>query len=292
MKKNIFLSWLLITSCFASCTINVNEKEEIETLDSKNGFYYEDKIVTINSNFPVVDNEIIAGEYLVISFKGVKNATLKDGFQHVGIAIKILDEQGNILDQADDLLSNIEQQTPDYNKYFTYYGVPTKFEHGKKLTFITTLFDKYGTISYETTDDFIVVHKSAPITEKVTIETNLENKTVTTQVFDNCLQYKSAPVAIENNAKLDIYFNGVNGFKSINNVVYFEYSIEVLTEDGQEVSKLMDKFDGEVGSLDSYPLNASQEFTNLSKGVYKWMVTFKDANSSKYIKSIIDVVVE
>jgi hypothetical protein len=291
-KITIFL--VLIINFFISCTINVNdnEKEGIENVDSKNGFYYEDKIISINTNFPVVDNEIIAGEYLVISFKGVKNATIKEGFQHVGIGVKILDEQGTILDQADDLLGNIEQQTPDYNKYFTYYGVPTKFEEGKKLTFITTLFDKYGTVSYETTDEFIVVHKPAPVTEKVTLESNIENKEITAQVFDGYLQFESVPVAIEPNAKLDIYLTGVNGFKSIEGIVFFEYIIEVISEDGKEISKLTDTFDGEVGELDSYPLSASQEFTNIAAGKYKWIVTFKDVNSNKYVKSSIDVIIE
>jgi hypothetical protein len=291
MKKIILLS-LVISSLSFSCTINVNEKEEIENLETKNGFYYEDKIISINTSFPVVDNEIIAGEYLVISFKGVKNATIKDGFQHVGIGVKILDEQGTILDQVEDLLGNIEQQTPDYNKYFTYYGVPTKFEEGKKLTFITTLFDKYGTVSYETTDEFIVVHKPAPITEKVSIESNIENKDITAQVFDGYLQFESVPAAIEPNAKLDIYLTGVNGFKSIDGIVFFEYIIEVISEDGKEISKLTDTFDGEVGELDSYPLNASQEFTNIAAGKYKWIVTFKDVNSNKYVKSSIDVIIE
>lgn len=291
MKKIILLS-LVISSFSYSCTINVNEKEEIENLETKNGFYYEDKIISINTSFPVVDNEIIAGEYLVISFKGVKNATIKDGFQHVGIGVKILDEQGTILDQVEDLLGNIEQQTPDYNKYFTYYGVPTKFEEGKKLTFITTLFDKYGTVSYETTDELTVVHRPAPITEKVTIESNIENKDITAQVFDGYLQFESVPAAIEPNAKLDIYFTGVNGFKSIDGIVFFEYIIEVLSEDGKEISKLTDSFEGEVVELEFYPLNASQEFTNIEVGKYKWIVTFKDVNSNKYVKSSIDVIIE
>ena len=102
----VFLSLTLLSSC----EVTIGDSDKKSEKEVKNGFSYDKKKVTINGLEKVVDNKITAGEYLLFEFVDVINATQKDGFQHVGISIVIKDSEGIVLEQADDLLGNIEQQ--------------------------------------------------------------------------------------------------------------------------------------------------------------------------------------
>jgi hypothetical protein len=282
----LLLSWLVIAN---SCTINVNDKDSSSKTVSGDGFLYEKREVTVNGIFPISNNEIIAGEYIVMNFKGVENAVEKDGYHHVGISIKISTSTGEVIEQSDDLYSNMELQSSDYNIYYAYYGVPTTLEDGEQLTFELTLFDKFGGVTYDFKDTYTVRFLDSPLTENVTIETNLNPSNIGVQLFKSCFQIKKAPITFDSPEQIDIYFKGVKDFKEINGVAFFEYTISIFDENKKEISTTSNTFDGDVSEMDFYPLTAYYDFKQLKSGKYKWHVQFKDVNSDKFVKAIIDV---
>jgi hypothetical protein len=291
--KNYLLIPFVFLLLLASCTVTVNEKSEMETIKNENGFSYEEKTVSINTNFAIKNNEIIAGEYLVITFSGVKNATLKDGYQHVGLGLKILDEAGTVLEESTDLMANVEQQAADLDKFHVYYTVPTTFKEGSKITFITTLYDKYGTVSYETKDEFIIVNSAPPATENMLIESNLPDvDSILPQLFKGHKQFTEVPISIAADETLDLYLNKVKGFKIIGENVFIKYTIQVFNDNGEQIASQSDEFTGKIEQDAFYQLTASQEFNNIEAGNYLWVVTYNDANSDKYIKTIVDVIIE
>jgi hypothetical protein len=284
----LFICFLFTTS---SCTITINDKEKSSTSNDGSAFMYDEREVTVNGVFPVKNNEIIAGEYIVMNFKGVQNALEKDGYHHVGISIKIMNTAGEVIEESDDLYANMELQSADYNIYYAYYGVPTKLADGEQLTFELTLFDKFGGIKYDFNDTYTVRHKASPFTENVVIETNLDLPNIGIQVFETCFQQKKSPILLESPEKLETYFKGIKGFKDINGIVFFEYTISIFDETGKEISSTTNTFDGDVTGMEYYPLTAFYDFKQLSSGKYKWHVQFKDVSSDKFVKAIIDVVI-
>jgi hypothetical protein len=284
----LVLSWLLAST---ACTSNVKDSDTKETTSDGSEFMYENREVTVNGILPVENNEILSGEFVVMNFTGVQKALEKDGFHHVGIAIKISTSSGEVIEESDDLYANMELQSADYNIYYAYYGVPTNLADGEQLTFELTLFDKFGGIKYDFKDTYTVKHTDAPLTANAVIETNLNANTIGIQVFENCFQKKTSPIVLDEPVQLDVYFKGVNGFTSINEVVFFEYTISIFDENGTELSATSDSFEGDVSEFTDYPLTAYYDFTQLESGKYKWHVKFKDANSDKFVTAIIDVVI-
>jgi hypothetical protein len=284
----ILASWLILTT---SCTISVNEKNSAENSADGNGFMYDNREVTVNGVFSLKNNEIYAGEYIVMNFKGVQNALEKDGYHHVGIAIKISTSTGEVLEESDDLYANMELQSADYNIYYAYYGVPTSLSDGEQLTIELTLFDKFGGVKYDFNDTYTVRHKASPLTDNVIIETNLTAQDIGIQIFESCFQKKKSPITLEHPEQLEVYFKGVKGFKDINGIVFFEYTINIFDANGKEISSTSNTFDGDVSEMEYYPLTAFYDFKQLEPGTYKWHVQFKDASSDKFVKAIIDVII-
>lgn len=292
MKNNLFLA-IIFGLLISSCTVTVNEKNEIEDLKNESGFSYDEKLVSINTNFPIKNNEITAGEYVVITYVGVKNATLKDGYQHVGLGVKIVDDAGKVLEESTDLMSNVEQQAADLDKFHAYYVVPTSYKDGSTISIITTLFDKYGTVSYESKDDFVIVNRDAPITENMALESNLlEVDSILPQLFKGHKQFTTVPISIASDETLDLYLNKVKGFKIIGENVFIKYTIQVFNEQGEQIASQSDEFSGKILDETYFQLTANQVFNNIEKGKYLWVVTYNDANSNKYLKTIVDVIIE
>jgi hypothetical protein len=291
--KNAFFFSIILSLLNFSCTVTVNEKDEIETLKNENGFSYENISVSINKNFPIKNNELIAGEYVVITYLGVKNATLKEGYQHVGLGIKIIDETGKVIEESADLFSNIEQQASDLEEFKAYYVVPPTYTDGAKLTIITTLFDKYGTVKYEKEQEFVVTYAAPPVTENILLESNIETKdSFQSQIFDGSSQFITTPVVATPTSSLDLYVNNVTGFEILEGKIFIKYSVQLLDESNNELYITSDQFDGKVGDKKTFQLTANMAFDNIASGNYFWVVTFEDVNSTKFIKTIIDVVIE
>jgi len=285
---------LLISVLFLvfSCKFTVNESNDKEF---KDGFKYDKKISTINGNFKIKNNELIAGEFFVMEFKGVENATLKDGFKHVGIAVKIIDGKGTILEENDDLLSNIEQQRQDYDKFLMYYGVPYSMEEGEKIIFEVTLFDKYGDVSYDVKEEYTVTKKLyPPLTNGISIETNSESENIGGQVFfDNCYQFENTPISLSSDFEITFYLIGLNDFDTKNGFLNANYSFDVIDSKGEVVFNKEDVILGEVDqNTPYYNLNFSLNFTKLNSGNYKWVINLKDNKSNKFVKVNIDLKVE
>lgn len=288
MKKIIYS--LLILSVFNSCTLETSTGNNDDK--PKDGFKYEKKISTINGNFKIKNKELIAGEFFVMEFKGVENATLKDGYKHVGIAVKILNGKGDILEQNEDLLSNIEQQDKDYDKFLMYYGIPYSMEEGEKIKFEVTLFDKYGDVSYDIVEEYTVVkNQKPPFTNGISFETNSKSENIGGQIFfDNCYQFENTPLALENDFDIVFYLIGLNDFETENGMLNAKYSMKVFDSKKEEIFNKEDYIMGEIDQNSPYyNLNFSLKYTQLKAGDYKWIIFIEDNNSDTFVKASIDL---
>ena len=213
MKKYLLpiLSFVFIAT---SCEVTVggeNDKDEKENNEIKNGFSYESFVVKINGVESINNNEIIRGENIFVEFDGVENATLKDEFQHVGISLRIYNTSGELVDEYDDLLSKIEQQDPKIDFFEAFFTVPLD-EKEESMTMEVTLFDKYGTISYDFKETYTLVSKIPLGTKGVEIKTKLEGLELSSQLFQIKRQLEKTPAKINKEDEVLIFLNGVKGF--------------------------------------------------------------------------------
>lgn len=287
MKKTILsLALLLLSSLvLSSCEVTVggNSKNKKEEVDIKNGFSYGKKEIKINKTFDVKNNVIYAGETLTFIFLDVKNATLKDNFQHVGIEITIKDEKGEIIDHSDDLLGNIEQQDPILDKFSAFFTAPTDFKEGDKIVIDLRLFDKYGEISYDFSDVYTITNKIFQGTNNVTITSNLENVDLSVQLKINKQQFKKAPIDVKNGDELLININGVKDFNTEDGVVFIDYILEVENAKGKIVFSKEDIIKGPVDNYETYPIYFTKDFYEYEDGSYVFNIFLKDHKSDKKV---------
>lgn len=293
MRKQLFLlafgSTMLLNSC--EVTINENSSSGNETHEAKNGFSYEEIDRSINGILPVKNNEVIAGEYLIIKFDGIANATLKDGYQHLGIGLQVYGPDGKLYDEAEDLLSNIEQQDPNIDNCHFYFGIPEEFA-GEQMRIDYQLYDKYGDVSYDFSDEYDVINQDPPITENVKIESSLEAD-IKPQIFQQEYQKEKCPLEVAGNFELKMFLIDVSGF-TISDLgeVNLSYRIALENADGVEEFSKEDKLHGSVEGAASYPLTFSLNYENLPKGNYVWKVHVEDDLGEHYINVSAPLIVE
>lgn len=277
----------------SSCEITVNGGESEEGKDGKvqNGFSYESLETTINGLEFVLTNEVIAGEKLMMKFNGLSNATQKDGYVHVGIAIKVYDDAGNLINESEDLLSHIEQQDPDINYVEAFVKIP-EYSKSKEIRVVATLFDKYGTVSYDFDDTYQIVQKDPPSTTGVIFKTNLEDVSLVGQVFRESVQFSYAPIEVDAGETIVLYVKGMKGFAEENGDVDMIYSQTMTNENGDQVFVKEDKLVGSVEGYESYPISFNITLANFEPGQYFWEIRTKDTKSDKYLDAFLDVIVK
>ncbi len=284
MKKYIlpflFLTNLIVTSCEVTVggDQSIDEKNEV-----KNGFSYGKKDIKINKTFDVKNNIVYAGETLTFEFSDVQNATLKDNYQHVGIEITIKNEKGEIVDHSDDLLGNIEQQDPKLDVFNAYFTVPSDVKEGEKITVDLRLFDKYGEISYDFSDEYTITKEIFKGTENVDINTNIEDVELSVQLKLDRKQFEKAPVQVKNGDELLINVNGVKDFNTVEGVVFIDYILEVEDEKGKIVFSQEDVIEGPVENYETYPIYFTKDFYEYEDGNYVFRIFLKDQKSDKKV---------
>ena len=292
MKKFIIPIMFSGICLLSSCEVTVgDEKKEGTEKKIENGFSYGKKEVTINGLDKVVNGKITASEYLIFDFIDVKNATLKDGFQHVGISVVIKDSEGEILDQSDDLLSNIEQQNPKLDNFNASYGIPSRLI-GQEITIEYSLFDKYGSVKYDFKETFEIVNQAAPVTKGMKFDSNIEGLKIIGQLINDKFQYEKTPARLEIGDQVFMYINGVTGFKLIENEIQSHFKLWFTNNDGEIFNEVTSELNGEVGFLDFYPIYFSKEFGDLDAGKYTWHVLIEDDNSDKFVSCECSIIIE
>ncbi len=282
MKKYILpLVSLFIIATSCEVTVGGDETVSEENSEIKNGFSYESFDVSINGIEPIYNNEIIRGENVILEFSGVQNATIKDGYQHVGISLKVLDSKGNIIDQYEDLLSKIEQQDPKIDFFEAYFTVPLEPKE-ERLTMEVVLFDKYGTISYDFKEEYTLVSKKAIGTKGVEFSSNLEGVVLSSQLFLGKKQFEKIPINVYKGDEILIYLNGVKGFVEEDGMVYMNYVMKVLDNNQKEVFFQEDEISGLIEGYETYPLYFSKVFSEFSPGKYTWNILVTDTKSDKF----------
>jgi hypothetical protein len=291
--NKILLPVILSTLIFTSCEVSIGESKEEnqEEIQVKNGFTYGQKVLTINGLEDLEGNELIAGENFMIQFFDVNNATIKDGYQHVGISFKATDDQGNVLEEVADLFSNIEQQDTDLDYFKAYYGVPRSLI-GQELSIEYRLFDKYGTVSYDFKEKYKVVDKEGPVTKGINIETNIEGLNITGQLIYNNIQFASAPAEIAAGEDLYLYLNGVNGFTLENNELKSHYVLTLTDQDGKDLYQVENTLNGSVEGYTYYPLYFKEKFNKVEPGTYYWKAYLKDDLSDKFVEAIAKIKIK
>lgn len=291
MKKYL-LPLLSFALMLTSCEVTVGgETDDQESQEIKNGFSYESYSVSINGVESIKNNEVIRGENIIIEFDGVQNATLKDDFQHVGISLKVIDSEGNILDQYEDLLSKIEQQDPKIDFFEAFFTVPLNADE-ETITMEVVLFDKYGTISYDFKETYSLVSKVAQGTDGVKLTTNLENVDMTSQIFVGKRQFEKTPSKVDKGDEVLIYINGANGFVEEENMVDMHYVMKIINSDNEEVFFQEDELQGSVEGYETYPLYFSKVFQEFDAGKYTWSVLITDTKSDKFIDASAAITVK
>jgi len=271
-----------------SCEVTIGDSESKKEI--KNGFAYEDVTCSLNGSFPISNDELYPGTTLYTTFNGISNATIKDGFQHVGIAIQLFDERGEVILEKEDLLGNIEQQDPKLSEFSAFYTVPDNIEEGTKARFVFTLFDKYGTISYDYERTYTIVDKSTPPTKGCKIESNFDSKLdYFVKLYNGHFQYAETPVSIEVENELVLYINNIKGFTPINDLITINFSIRLLDKSGNPVFSKEGSFSGTTAQFDQTPLNANQRFDETLPKDMVWELIYNDANSDKYVKITTDI---
>jgi hypothetical protein len=291
--RKLFLPLFVVAGLLSACEVTVNEGSSEESSEEvvQNGFSYDELTRTMNGVFPLENESIVAGEYLVIEFEGVQDAVQKDGYQHVGIGLQVYSPDGELIEESEDLLANIEQQDPLNDRYHFYYGVPKEFA-GQSITVEYSLFDKYGDQSYSFIDEIEVVDEMPPITENVKIETSLENE-LYPQVFEGEYQTEVAPVEVGGTFDLEMFINNISGFETDwNGDLNLAYNIIIVDEYGEMVFEKEDVIIGNVEDQDNYPLTFSLSFNNMDAGNYIWKITTKDNLGSHYLNAAVKFVVK
>lgn len=293
--KNITLLLFLITivtTLSNSCEITVNgtnpgdDEKEI-----KNGFSYESLDFTIHGLHPVKKNEVPLGSDLFFEFSGVQGATEKDGFKHVGMAILITDEQGEVLAESEDLLSNIEQQDLDLDYYYAHYDLPSSMKDGDEFTVKLNLFDKYGDVSYEVEETFYCSNARVPGTEGVKIkavQATSENE-VSVKILKDDFQEETAPVDVYQEETLYMYLDGLSGFVASEGMINIHYLIELFDEKGDRIFDLEEDLIEPMGDMETYPIYFNQDFGHLAAGSYEWKVTLHDNNGTDMVTISVPV---
>lgn len=286
MKKQLLYAFLGSLFLFTSCEVTINEggesSSEKKGEEVKNGFSYEDLDYSVNGLLPVKTNEVVAGEYLVIEFSGVMNATLEEDFQHVGISIQIIDPSGEMIENSEDLMGNVEQQDSKLDFYHFYYGVPASFA-GESFTMKFSLFDKYGDVSYDFEEEFLVLDVLPPATEGLDVNTNLEEGFIT-QIFSEEYQFENAPISVDAPFNIDLYLANLTGF-TLTEEQTFEmlYSMLVIDEEGNEVLSQEDEFIEDVLESGYTTVNFYLNSGGLTSGNYTWKLEIKDKYNDKYL---------
>lgn len=287
-----FLPLLLLSALLYSCEVSVGDNQNGDEQGSvKNGFSYGKKTVTINGLVELESNEIIPGESLMIQFFDVTNATQKDGYQHVGISIQIIDENGEILDESEDLFGNIEQQDIDLDYFKAYYGIPRSLI-GHEIEVVYSLYDKYGTVSYDFSEKYIVVDKEAPSTSNISINTNLEGVNITGQLVMSHIQFEKSPANVSRDEDVYLYLNGVKGFTLVDSTLESHYTMSLIDKDGLELFVLENELKGSVVGYPYYPLYFREKFTEVDSGEYLWKISIKDDHSDKFVEASSILIIE
>lgn len=283
MKKQLLLLMFGGVALLNSCEVTVNEGESSGegTTELKNGFSYENIHKSLNGIVPVT-NEVIAGEYLIVKFDGISNATIKDGFQHVGIGLKVYGPDGELYDEGEDLLSNIEQQDPNMDNCHFYFAVPKEFI-GSTMKLEYSLYDKYGDVSYDFTEEYNVVDGVPPITKGVEIETSLSAE-IYPQIFEKEYQAEKCPVEVGNQFGLEVFLSNVSGFTlNENEEASLAYKVTLENSAGEVATVREDLLEGPVGDVTGYPLSFSLSYDDLPDGDYIWRVYVTDNQGDHYI---------
>lgn len=269
-----FLSLLIVVVAFSSCEFKVNTgKKKIQ-----NGFSYDKVIISHYGEFPIEDEKINLGESVDIKFTGIQNATKKDGYIHLGIRFEIKNEAGEVLEQSEDVLSNIEQMDPDLNQVNVFF--PVRYaDSGEKLFVTATLFDKYGTGSYPIKKTFTVVNAHSPSTKKVLMDHNFKFQPVV-HCFQESDYIKQAPLPIEKGKRVNIYVHDffeapLNGFFKCN----YRMLITDLGND-QIITDLTDEIQADESELKGIPLNFT--YTPNSPGKHLVEIFYENENQEKF----------
>lgn len=284
-----YLPLLLLSALLYSCEVSVGENQNGDEHGSvKNGFSYGKKTVTINGLEELSNNEITAGENLMIQFFDVANATQKEGFQHVGISFKVTTESGEQLEHTDDLFDNLEQQDVKLDYFKAYYGIPSELI-GQEIEITYSIYDKYGTVSYDFNETYKVVKKSVPVTKGVKFNTNLEGIDIKGQVFVDNIQKANTPVDVELEEDLYLYLINVNGFTLTDSILEANTIMSLIDGNGEEILKIENPLSGSVAGYEYYPLYFQEKFSNVPAGTYTWFVYIKDQLSDKFIEASTEI---
>lgn len=273
MKKIGALS-ILVLLILSSCEFKFNTGKK----EAQNGFSYKSVDITHFGEFPIRNGEVNHGETVDIRFSGIQNATQKDGYIHLGIRFEMKNEAGEILEESEDVLSNIEQMDPKLNRVNVSFPV-RDVRPGEKLFVKATLFDKYGTVEYPIVKEFIVVDENSPATKNVEIDHNFSSEP-TVHCFQESQFYKRAPMQVEagkqvNLTVYDFYEAALNGL--------FKCDYRILVTDlskGQVIVDFKDQITVSEEDLRGMPLNF--KYTPSAPGKHLVEVFCENENEERF----------
>jgi hypothetical protein len=265
---------ILFLLALSACEVKFNTGDG----DAKNGFSYKNVDITHFGEFPVRNKEINHGETVDIKFSGIQGATQKDGYIHLGIRFEMKNEAGEIIEESEDVLSNIEQMDPKLNRVNVSFPV-RDVQPGEKLFVTATLFDKYGTVEYPIEKEFLVVDENSPATKNVEIDHNFKFEP-TVHCFQESQFYKRAPLQVEAGKQVnikvsDFYEGALNGL--------FKCDYRILVTDlskGQIIVDFKDQIAVSEEDLRSMPLSFS--YTPSAPGKHLVEVFYENENEEKF----------
>ena len=145
------------------------------------------------------------------------------------------------------------------------------------------LFDKYGEVDYDFSDMYTITKEIFQGTENVNIKTNLENVDLSVQLKLDKKQFEKAPVQVKNGDELLININGVKDFNIVDGVVFIDYVLEVLDENGKSVFFQEDVITVPVDNYETYTIYFTKEFYEYESGNYEFFIYLKDQKSDKKV---------
>ena len=267
------LSFLFLI-VLSSCEVKFNTGDK----NAKNGFSYKDVDITHFGEYPVRNREINHGETVDIKFSGIQNATKKDGYIHIGIRFEMKNEVGEVIEQSDDVLSNIEQMDPKLNRVNVSFPV-SGVKPGEKLFVTATLFDKYGTVEYPIEKEFLVVDENSPATKNVEIDHNFKIKPIV-HCFQESDFYRRSPLMVEAGKQVNIkvsnfYEAALNGL--------FKCSYRILVTDLAEGTIIVDfKDEIAISEEDLKGMPLSFKYTPSAPGKHLVEVFYENENEEKF----------
>lgn len=273
MIKLVALPFIFL-SVLSSCEVKLNTGDG----EAKNGFSYKKVDITHFGEFPVRNEEVNHGEMVNMEFSGIKGATQKGGYIHLGIRFEMKNEAGEILEESDDVYSNVEQMDPKIDRVSVSFPV-NEVEPGKKLFLTATLFDKYGTVEYPIEKEFLVVDENSPATKNVEIDHNFKVEP-TVHCFQESRFYKRAPMQVEAGKQVDIkvsdfYEGELNGL--------FKCDYRILVTDlskGQVIVDYKDQIAVSEEDLGDMPL--SFKYTPSAAGKHLVEIFYENENQEKF----------